>query len=415
MAGRLIRFMTPVKGFSRGDRRLLTLMYLTGVVQGFAQTQAVNTLPFSRLTFGLSEADMSQVLAIARIGALLAIVFSTMGDRYGRRRPFLLAFVMLFVASGATAFVPSTNVNVYTFLQGASRMGAAAVGTLAVVLLAEQLGPENRAWGISVYAAAVSFGSGIGLFALPVARADSESWRYLFAASFIGLILYPLLTSKLPESKAFKIPERRISPLAVFAGAQAGVFWLLAVFSLLVAAFSVIVVTFALERLVNDLGWTTTQASAVMLLGGTAGGIGFFAGGRMADSLGRKATINLSLLMGLVGGLAFYWIENPVLVVPAVAVSSFGSFAAIPAIGAQRNELFPTGVRANAVQWLNSVGVLGSIAGLTVGTITIDQYGLPTTVAMLGAGMVLAVFVMAAVPETLGSQINAQGPSLRST
>ena len=412
MAGRLIRFMTPVKGFTRADRRLLTLMYLTGVVQGYAQTQAVNTLPFSRLTFGLSEADMSEILAIARIGALLAIVFSTMGDRSGRRRPFLLAFLMLFIATGATAFVPADAVSIYTILQGASRMAAAALGTLAVVLLAEQLGPENRAWGISVYAAAVSFGSGIGLFALPVARAGTESWRLLFGASLLGLLLYPLLSSKLPESKAFAQPERRVSPFAVFAGAQAGVFWLLAIFSLLVASFSVVVVTFALERLVNDLGWTTTQAAAVMLIGGTTGGIGFFAGGRMADSLGRKATINIALLMGLAGGLGFFWLEQPALVVPAVAVSSFGSFAAIPAVGAQRNELFPTGVRANAVQWLNSVGVLGSIIGLSIGTITIDRYGLPATVAMLGSGMILAILVMMAVPETLGSKIDTQGTSV---
>lgn len=409
MAGRLIRFMTPVKGFTRADRRLLVLMYLTGVVQGYAQTQAVNTLPFARLSFGLSEAEMSEILAIARVGALLAILFSTAGDRYGRRRPFLIAFLLLFTATGATAF--ASGATVYTVLQGATRMGAAAVGTLAVVLLSEQLGPENRAWGLSVYAAAVSFGSGIGLFALPVARASDQSWRFLFAASFIGLALYPLLNSKLPESRAFEPPDRRVSPFAVFAGAQAGAFWLLAIFSLLVASYSVIVVTFALERLVNDLGWTTTQAAAVMLLGGTAGGIGFFTGGRMADSLGRKATINISLVLGLIGGLGFYWVEIPWVVVIAVAVSSFGSFAAIPAIGAQRNELFPTAVRANAVQWLNSVGVVGSIAGLTVGSITIDQYGLPTTVAMLGAGIGIAVMIMGAVPETLGSQLTPRSPA----
>ena len=404
MAGRLVRFMTPVRGFTRADRRLLTLMYLTGVVQGYAQTQAVNTLPFSRLTFGLSEADMSEILAIARIGALLAIAFSTVGDRIGRRLPFLMAFLMLFIATGATAFAP--NPTVYTVLQGFTRMGAAAVGTLAVVLLAEQLGPENRAWGLSVYAAAVSFGSGLGLVALPIARAGDSSWRILFGMSLVGLLLYPLLNSKLPESKAFVTPEKKVSPFAALVGAQAGVFWLLAAFSFLVASFSVIVVTFALERLVNDLGWTTTWASAVMLIGGTAGGIGFFAGGRMADSMGRKATINISLLIGLLGGLGFYWFDQTILVIPSVALSSFGSFAAIPAIGAQRNELFPTAIRANALQWLNSVGVGGSIAGLAIGTITIDQYGLPMTVLMLGAGVVVAVGIMAAVPETLGSQIN---------
>lgn len=410
MIKRILRSVMPVKGFTRADRRLLTLMYLTGVVQGYAQTQAVNTLPFARMTFGLSEGQMSTVLAIARIGALLAIVFSTIGDRRGRREPFLNAFLLMFVATGLTAIAP--NSQVYTFLQGGTRMGSAAVGTLAVVLLSEQLRPDNRAWGLSVYAAAVSFGAGIGLFALPIARWGDETWRLLFGLSLLGLILYPLLRSKLPESKVFRDRDTPHSIFAALGGAHRANFWLVAIFSLLVASFSVIVVTFGLERLVNDLGWTAVQASLVMLLGGTAGGIGFFSGGRMADSLGRKATINIALLVGLVGGLGFYWLDDPVLLVPAVALSSFGSFAAIPAITAQRNELFPTAIRANAVQWLNSVGVIGSIGGLTVGTITIDQYGLPTTVAFLGVGVVLAILVMALVPETLGSQIDQESPSL---
>ena len=410
MIKRLIRSVMPVKGFTKADRRLLTLMYLTGVVQGYAQTQAVNTLPFTRITFGLSEGEMSTVLAIARIGALLAVIFSTIGDRRGRREPFLTAFLLMFIATGLTAIAP--NAQVYTVLQGGTRLGSAAVGTLAVVLLAEQLRPDNRAWGLSVYAAAVSFGAGIGLFALPVARIGDETWRILFAASFLGLLLYPLLRSKLPESRVFRDRDDYQSIFAALGGRHATNFWLLAVFSLFVAAFSVIVVTFGLERLVNDLGWTAVQASMVMLLGGTAGGIGFFAGGRMADSLGRKATINISLLVGLVGGLGFYWLDEPVMLVPAVALSSFGSFAAIPAINAQRNELFPTTIRANAVQWLNSVGVLGSIGGLTVGTITIDRFGLPTTVAFLGIGVILGILVMALVPETLGSQIDQENPAI---
>ena len=398
--------VAPVQGFRRDDRRLLTLMYLAGLFQGYAQTQAVNTLPFVRVTFGLTEADMSRLFALARVGALVAVIYGVLSDRGGRRRPFLVGYVMLFVATGAVAF--ATTPSFYTALQFFSRMGASAVGILALVLLAEQMRPENRAWSISLYASAVSLGSGIGLILLPIARSNTDRWRWLFALSFIGLIMFPLLNAKLRESRVFRPFESPISSLEPIIGGYGGRFWLLAGYSLFVSAFSAVAVTFALERLVNDLGYLTTQATAIMLVGGTVGGIGFFVGGRLADSIGRKATINMSLFLALVGALGFYWLDSPGLLIPAVALSAFGSSAAIPASGAQRAELFPTAMRATAVQWLHSVAVLGSMIGLFIGGFTIESWGLPTTVAVLGIGVVLAIGIQALIPESLGTQIGQE-------
>lgn len=404
MVKRLVQLIAPVRGFRREDRRLLTLMYLIGIFHGYAQSQAVNTLPFVRITFDLTEGEMSRLFALARIGAVVAVGYAIIGDRQGRRRPFLGATLMLFVATGVSAL--ATGPVVYTILQGFIRLGGAAAGGLAVVLLAEQLRPDSRAWGIAVYAAASAFGSGIGLFALPLARAGEETWRVLFALGALGLIVYPLLSSKLEESVAYRPLDRPPGLMAVPFGKHAGGFWILAIYSLLVAIFGVIVITFALERLVNDLGFTTAGASTIMLVGGTVGGIGFFAGGRMADTMGRKATISLSLLAGLVGGIGFYWMSAPIPLMVAWTLSTFGGFASIPAAAAQRNELFPTDVRAAAVQWLNSVAVIGSVIGLSIGAVTIDAWGLPRTVATLGVGIVIAIVIQTFIPESLGTQLD---------
>ena len=406
MLKRLIRSVAPVKGFRRDDRRLLTLMYLVGLFQGYAQTQAVNTLPIARISFGLSQADMSRLFAIARFGALIAVVYAAIGDRGGRRRPFLAAYLMLFVATGATAF--ATTPSFYTLLQFFARWGGAGLGILATVLLAEQMRPENRAWAISLYAAAISFGSGLGLFMLPLFRGSDNGWRWLFAFAFLGLIPYPLLSAKLRESRAFRLYDEPTNVLDPMIGGYGGRFWLLAGYSVSISAFSTVAVTFALERLVNDLGYTTSQAVAIMLVGGTFGGVGFFAGGRMADSLGRKAAINVSLFVGLIGGLGFYWLEQPTLLVPAIILSAFGSSAAIPASAAQRAEMFPTHIRATAVQWLHSVAVLGSMVGLSIGSLTIDSWGLSRTVTTLGIGVILAIAIQALIPETLGTEIGQE-------
>ncbi len=149
----------------------------------------------------------------------------------------------------------------------------------------------------------------------------------------------------------------------------------------------------------------TARAVAVMLIGGTVGGIGFLSGGRMADRLGRRPTTFLALIMSAAGGVGLYWATSEPLLIVAITVSSFGSFAAVPSLGAQRNELFPTSLRATAVVWLNTVGVVGSITGLTIGRLTIDQIGLSMTVTALAGGMGVAALLILMLPETRGQAI----------
>lgn len=403
---RALRAVLPVQAFTAADRRITFLMWLSGVLQGFAQAQANATLPFVRLTLGLSEGQMGQLLAMARLGSFLALAFSAYGDRRGRRRPFLAAFALVVVANGLTAL--STGGITYASLQALVRAGTAAVSILAGVLLSEHLSPAVRAYGISIYGAASSFGAGLALLALPIADLSDGAWRVLFAASSVGVVALPLLAAKLRESPIFaRAPRQRVHLLSALGGVHARSFWLMAGASFLLAAFSAVGLAFTLERLVNDLGFPTPQAVAISLVGGTIGGIGFLVGGRIADAWGRRPTAVLALLMALAGGVAIYRLSEPLPLAAAFAVSGFGSFAAIPALGAHRNELFPTHLRATAVVWLNNIAVLGSASGLTAARPAIDRLGLPATVTLLGAGVLVAVMLVMLLPETRGQPLDA--------
>ena len=399
-------FLRPPDRFAPRDRRIVVLMSVAAYVQGFAQAQATNTVPFARISLGLSVGEMSQILAITRFGSVLALAFSFYGDRRGRRGAFLAAFTILILANVATALVP--NPTAFTALQAIVRMTATAVGVLALVYLAEELAPNIRAYGIAIYAGAASFGAGTALFALPVAETGREAWRYLFAATAIGFVFLPLLYSRLNESRVFHDPSKKVNLFSALGGSHFVNFWLFALVSLLAAAFSAVSLTFALERLVNELDIETTQAVAVMLIGGTAGGIGFLLGGRLADTWGRRPTTMLGFTMSLAGGLGLYWLDSLPLIVAAVAISSLGSFAAVPALGAHRNELFPTSIRATAVVWLNTVGVFGSIGGLAIGRFAIDEIGLSMTVTYLGIGMVLSTLLILFLPETRGQVLGRE-------
>lgn len=403
MIGRLFRAFGPASGYQPEDRRLLGLMYLAGLFQGYAQTQAVNTLPFVRIEFGLSEADMSRLFMIARIGALAAVACAAVGDRWGRRGAFLFTYLTLLAATGATAL--SFSPSLYTALQVFARLGAAGAAMLATVLLAEQVRWNNRAWAIGFYSTAVALGSGAALIALPAAQLNAGGWRWLFGAALLGLPVHLLLWSKLRESSLFRYTGRGPKLGIPLVGRYAGRFWLAAVYSLSISAFSAVALTFALERLINGLGFSSVEAARIMLIGGTAGGAGFFLGGRMADTLGRKPVIILSLLAGLAGGVGFYWLSSPNQLLAAAALSAFGSSAAFPVSAAQRTELFPTEMRATVSQWLHSIAVLGSILGLYAAGVTIELWGVPLTVTALGSGVVLAVLVQTVIPETLGNEM----------
>ncbi len=395
--GRLLRLLLPADRFEPRDRGITFLTWLAGVAQGFITVQAVNTLPFTRATFGASEADMATLLGWIRLAAIGALLFTVVGDRAGRKPPFLVAFFLMTSMGFATAF--SSTATVFAVLQAVTRLAASAVALLAAVMLAEQLRPGIRAYGIAMYGAAASFGAGIGTFMLPLAERSDASWRVLFAAGLLFLGLYPILARRLPESRIFK-SEARLDLRAVIFGGESRSFWLLALLFVSTGAFTAVSTVFLFERLIGQLGLTATSAVAISLGGGTLGGIGFFAGGRASDSIGRRPTAVAALLASGAGGLLLYLTDTVPLLVLGAFLAGAGGFAAIPALGSQRSELFETSHRASATTLLNAAGVAGAAAGLWLAGSLIDEVGLSRTVATLAIGIGLAIIIELLLTET---------------
>ena len=188
------------------ERAAAFLMWLVGVLAGFAQSHASATVPFSRTALGLSEGQMALVLAVTRIAGFGALAFSAWGDRRGRRLPFLAAFTLLTGASALTAL--ATTPWQFATLQGLVRIGSAAGGTLAVVLLAEAVSPRVRAFALSLFGAGGSFGAGLALMALPLADLGPQGWRIPFALSGLGLLALPLLARRVGESEVYEEVRR---------------------------------------------------------------------------------------------------------------------------------------------------------------------------------------------------------------
>jgi MFS family permease len=395
-----------VDRFTSSDRRIVAVIWTAGLVQGFAQSQVSATLPFTRAGLGLTEGEMSLLLGIARLAAFAALPLGWLGDHRGRRTPLLWS-ITLVVVGGVLAGLAMEAWQFGT-AQALLRTGTAGMGGLAIVLLAEQVSPVIRAYAIAFYGAAVSFGSGIALLILPLADGGGETWRIPHLLIGLGFLVIPLLIRTVPESKVFVEEHEPAGHWRdLIGGMWARRFWLVAVIGLLVSAFSAVALAFSTTRMIEHLGLSTGATVGIALLGGTLGGLGFFVGGHLADAWGRRSTTVVSLFLALVGGLVIYWATSVPVIVAAVMVSSFGTFAFVPAGGSHRTELFPTGLRASANTAATNFGLAGSAAGLILGRFTIDRFGLSETITVLGVGMAAAALLTLLLPETRGQDLSA--------
>lgn len=395
--------------FSTGDRRILFLGSIIGFVAGYAGSQMPHTLPFARTALELTEGQMSGIFAAVRAVSLLGVLFAMSADSSGRRRPILLAFLLLLLGSLATALLPS--VPAYVASQAMVRVAVVALGALMLVLVAEELQPGVRALGIGIFGLAGSLGVGTGLVLLPIAEANDNAWRVLFGLSALGLLVVPLLVRYLPESRAFSAAPRIGFVKALGMGLSRH-FWPLAGVSFFVAAFSSPAFDFVLERLINDLDWETSAARFLLIVFSGLGAIGLLVGGRLADRIGRRPTTVAALIIGLVGGVGFYTIDSGWFLAASIFLATLGATMLTPSFGAHRSELFPTRVRATANAWITNAAIVGSIAGFATGAILIDRIGLGPTVATLGAGLLISMVLVLRLPETRGMEL-ARPPRAR--
>jgi len=398
----LPQFLNPTIPFSATDRRIVFLLGVVAFIAGYGGAQMAHTLPYARLSLGLTEGNMSLVFAIVRAVSLTAVGFSIVADRKGRKEPLIIAFGLMSLGSLLTAFVPATAA--YVIAQSVVRVSVVAIAAIGMVLLAEELSPEIRGYGMGLYGLAGSLGVGTGLLLLPIAERADSAWRILFAIAGLGLLAIPMLMRYLPESRAYR-PGKPISFISALRLGLGKHFWPIAGVSFFVSAFSAPAFDFVLERLINDLAWEASAARFLLIAASGLGALGLLIGGRMADKKGRRPTALIALALGLVGGVGFYLLDSGWFLAASIFVATMGATMLTPALGAMRAELFPTRVRATSAAWVTNVAILGSISGFLVGGVLIDRIGLPKTVASLGAGLLISMALILTLPETKGMDL----------
>ena len=131
--------------------------------------------------------------------AVLLLTGAALGDRFGRKRMFVLGLCIFTAASAAAALAPTTGLLVAArAVQGA---GAAIVTPLTLTLLAEAFPSERRGMAIGVWSGI----SGIAVAIGPLvggAVVQGIDWEWIFWLNVpIGIVLIPIAARRLTESR----------------------------------------------------------------------------------------------------------------------------------------------------------------------------------------------------------------------
>ncbi len=301
--------------------------------------------------------------------AVLLITGAALGDRFGRKRMFVIGVSIFTGASALAAIAPSVDALVAArALQG---VGAAIVTPLTLTLISEAYPPEKRAKALGIWGGISGMGVAVGPF-VGGAVVEGISWQWIFWANIpIGLALIPLAMRYLTESQG---PDRALD-----------------LPGLTLASTGLLSMTFGLVR-GESLGWTNGVVLAT-LLGGIALLGAFVAWERRTPAPMMPLSFFKSRGFSAANGLSF-----------AMFFGAFGAIFLMSQYFQTAQGYGPLEAGARTLPWTGMPMVIAPLAGVLA-----QRFGTRPIMATGLALQAIALAWMAAVidPTTPFSQIIA--------
>jgi len=180
-------------------------------------------LPVIKADLGASLSGLEwTVNAYTLTFAVLLLTGAALGDRFGRKRMFLVGLALFTVSSALAALAPSIGALIAArALQG---VGGAIVMPLTLTILSGAVTPARRGLALGIWGGI----SGLAVALGPVvggAVVEGLSWQWIFWLNVpIGLVLLPIALMRLTESKG---PNRSLDlpGLGLVSAGLLGIVW----------------------------------------------------------------------------------------------------------------------------------------------------------------------------------------------
>lgn len=391
--------------------QLLGLLAAASFFEGYDLNVVMVALPQLRHSFGLTQAQASNWIALVYLGALPALFWARRADRFGRRRLLLASIAGYTVATAATALAP--DIAAFGVCQLAARAFLGLEVTLTWTVLAEELPAGARGYGFGILAMLNALGAGAGALTWGLVLAPSHlSWRWLYVAATPVLFVVVFMRRRLPESTRFeraaaegRLATRWSSLLRPPHGRLLAVICVAAVLTALLTQAQVFVIDF----MQTERHLSASAANLILVASGALAIPVLVVAGSLSDRLGRKRIGCSFLALSVFGALSFFFLaRGPVALFASLAVTYVGQFGAWPTLSGLSTELFPTSHRALARSAAGVATVVGQSSSFVLAAALISLTGsLARSVAVLAAGPLLALVILAiAVPETAGRELD---------
>jgi EmrB/QacA subfamily drug resistance transporter len=202
-------------------------------------------LPVIRSTFNASLGELEWIVnAYTLTFAVLLLTGAALGDRFGRKRLFIIGLAVFTIGSAVAAL--SSDVTVLIVARAIQGLGGAILTPLSLTILSAAVPKERRAVALGAWGGIAGLAIAIGPL---VGGAISEglAWQAIFWLNVpIGLIAIPLAYTRLTETYG---PSSKLD-LTGLGIVSAGLF----------------AIVWGLVR-GNELGWTSTEIVATLGIG----------------------------------------------------------------------------------------------------------------------------------------------------
>jgi MFS family permease len=336
--------------------------------------------PLERDAFDLSTLQVGSLTTLVFLGALVAsFPAGRITDRLGAART--LAGSQVLLAAGLVVAATASGTGVFMLGVAIAGMAYGAVNPATSVLVTFSVPRRRRALLMSVKQTGVTLGGLLGGSILP-SVASASSWRVALLLPICGLAVTTTGAACLRRQERSGWFDERASPHALEPmppGVVAPGPTPIGLYGFIMAGVQLSFVGYLAVYLVDEQGFTPTEAGFALALGFAAGSVGRIAWGAVSDRWFRSHATTLALAAGgsVAGLLAvtlgarglLLWMS--IALVGLCSVGWNGVFLALIADGSRAGELGRATARTLA--WLHAgvvllpplLGVLHGTAGLS--------------------------------------------------
>lgn len=266
-------------GISGRTRTLALVSLLLASMMELIDVTIVNVaLPTIERSLGASASMLQWVVAAYPLTFGIALITGArLGDRFGRRRLFLLGLVGFTIASAACGYAPNVELLVaFRALQG---IAAAAMVPQVLTSIQVMYAPAERGTAMGIFSGLAGLASVMGPI-LGAVLTDLSGWRAIFLVNVpVGIIALVAALKFVPESRS----EHPVS---------------LSVRSVFALAAGLLAILYPLT-MGHELGWPAW--SFALMAAGLVGLLAFLASQRRVERGGRDPLVTTSLYAGRSG------------------------------------------------------------------------------------------------------------------